>query len=180
MAGFLVGALVGGGIGWLIGSEKVIEIKNNPRQLPPPRRRPGQLGGGVGWLIGKGRVEVRKKNPRPSDFTKGELVYWDSMSGLVPAKFVGLGPPKPMTGVQSAVLKVTAARGPYKKGETVETSLNSVVKRSWVHRRGGQARIIEPARSSNQIRRRRRARIHTPPRSSPFPHLPRDPFAGGR
>lgn len=44
MAGFLVGALVGGGIGWLIGSEKVIEIKNNPRQLPPPRRRPGQLG----------------------------------------------------------------------------------------------------------------------------------------
>lgn len=121
------------------------------------------IGGGVGWLIGSERVEVRKKNPVPSDFKPGELVYFDSFAGLVPAKFLHLGAP----GENTAILVTTAARGPYKKKEIVEARLNSVVKRSWVHRRGGKVKIIEPRRQPNRGRQR----------NNPFPVLPTDPFA---
>lgn len=98
------------------------------------------LGGGVGWLIGSERViEVRKKNPVASDFKPGELVYYDSMRGLVPGKIVG-------TSIDGVKLKVTATRGAYPKGHEMTVTPRHVVKRSWVRQRGGQMKILEPRR----------------------------------
>ena len=105
------------------------------------------VGGTAGYLIGRGATIQYRRNPRPEDFKPGELVFYDSFAGLVPAKYVGVSPPKPLTGTQAVMLKVTSSRHrPYKKGETVEVPLSQVVKRSWVHRRGGQVKIIEPRR----------------------------------
>jgi hypothetical protein len=55
--------------------------------------------------------------------TVGNLAYFDSFAGLVPCWIVAVvGPAGHPSTAQRVTVKFTAARGPYKRGETYETS----------------------------------------------------------
>ena len=72
----------------------------------------------------------------------GELVYLDSIVGLVPAKITDTS-----GGAEALVVVVTAARPGYTRGESVTSNARTghVVPRTAVHVRSGQYRITNPA-----------------------------------
>jgi hypothetical protein len=61
----------------------------------------------------------------------GTLIYLDSFSGLVPARYVDTVPE-----LDSVKVQVTATRGAYRRGETIVMSPRSVILRSQVVRAG--------------------------------------------
>jgi hypothetical protein len=71
----------------------------------------------------------------------GALAYWDAYtSGLVPCKVTGYYRDDFFNQLHVTV-RVTAARGLYRKGEKVQAVPKDVVPRSAVYVRGGQYRI---------------------------------------
>jgi hypothetical protein len=79
--------------------------------------------------------------------TAGSKAYFDSfLNGLIPCKVLAVRESKielshsdvPLIRVQ---FKLTAARGPYKRGEVLDASNNFVVPRGAVYLRSGQYRI---------------------------------------
>lgn len=69
------------------------------------------------------------------------LAYWDTFSGLIPCRITGATPGESGTGMRLAI-EITAARGPYRRGETLETSALFVVPRDRVRRRRWSTSIL--------------------------------------
>jgi hypothetical protein len=78
-------------------------------------------------------------------FKTGELVYYDSMAGLVKCKIIAMNwdsTPTIMPNSQKFTLRVTALNHPiYKHGEFIESSRLWTIPRSSVYIHSGQYRI---------------------------------------
>jgi len=73
--------------------------------------------------------------------TIGALAYYDSLTaGLIPCRVEKHVERSDYAGPE-VVVKFTASRGPYKRGETVQSLPRYIVPRFAVHTRGGQYRI---------------------------------------
>lgn len=71
----------------------------------------------------------------------GESAYLDSArSGLVPCKVTQVQK-SAETGSLVVTARITAARGPYKRGETITFYASMIIPRTAVHYRGGIPRI---------------------------------------
>jgi hypothetical protein len=74
----------------------------------------------------------------------GCLAYFDSFAGLVPCWIMSMtGPSGTPSTAQRVVVKFTAKRGPYRRGETLETFGLHVLPRG-AARRGKHSTTIRP------------------------------------
>jgi hypothetical protein len=69
------------------------------------------------------------------------LAYFDSFAGLVPCRLLAVGDFSDSGSL--ARIRITAARGPYRRGDLETVSLRRVVPRAAVYRRAG-ATYIRP------------------------------------
>jgi len=73
----------------------------------------------------------------------GALAYFDSFVGLVPCKVLSIkGESGRANSAQEVTFKITASRGPYKRGEIMRRSALWVVPRGAVRRRKHGAVIL--------------------------------------
>lgn len=82
----------------------------------------------------------------------GELAYFDSSSGLVPCKVLSIKgkSAKCARSDQMVTLKLTAARGPYKRGEILQTPAFWAVPRDAIRRTKYSTRIAAYAVECDQ------------------------------
>jgi hypothetical protein len=74
----------------------------------------------------------------------GNLAYFDSFAGLVPCWIISIHGPKGIPSTEQKIaVKFTATRGPYKRGETYETTGLHVCPRGAL-RRGKHQTTIRP------------------------------------
>ena len=72
----------------------------------------------------------------------GELAYWDTFAGLVPCKVLAIVQDgKTLT--LNARIRLTADRGPYKRGEITLVRASHVAPRSSIRKRKHGTRIVE-------------------------------------
>lgn len=80
-------------------------------------------------------MHINARNTASLSVTVGSLAYLDRMTGMIPCKVLDITP-------KAITIKVTATRGPYKRGEVIPVSLrHHVVPRKAVYVRGHQYRI---------------------------------------
>lgn len=73
------------------------------------------------------------------DVMEGQLAYYDSFGGLVPVRVLRVEKGKCMDHI---TVRVTAHRGPYRRGEVLKAISTHVVPREWVRFRHGVAWIV--------------------------------------
>ena len=96
------------------------------------------------WVVRRpetGRHETMK-TPIPSVFHPGTFAFYDTFSGLIPCKVVAIRDnlelPENLRGASSdcrITVKLTAPRGAYRKGETVESDALKIIPRPFIIRR---------------------------------------------
>ena len=89
-------------------------------------------------------MTIATRNVTPLTLTVGCLAYFDSSAGLVPCWITSIaGTAGIPSTAQRVAIKLTAKRGPYKRGETIETFGLHVCPRG-AARRGKHSTTIRP------------------------------------
>lgn len=72
----------------------------------------------------------------------GQLAYYDSFAGLIPCRVLTItGRPGIASTAQNVTVRLTGARGAYRRGETIHTTGIHAVPRGAVRQVQGNARI---------------------------------------
>ncbi len=91
---------------------------------------------------------------RAEDFRAGDRVFYDSLIGIVPAVVVATHPASNEVTVRYTASRGVGPRGAYprafERGRSDRWPARTIVRREWVHRRGGRYVIVEPQRTPNQ------------------------------